>query len=56
MHWADTFPAQAKREGISPLVAHEFVESSHGQKVRDLPERVQHKRERGAAYPAQFRW
>lgn len=59
MHWAAAHPEEAAKRGIKPKVAHDFVEASHGQRVRDLPERVgraQGGRAPRAAYPKPFRW
>jgi hypothetical protein len=56
MHAADQDPAVAAKLGIPQKVAHEFVESSHGQRVRDLPERLG-KSDGGAVRgPKRFRW
>lgn len=55
--WAEAHPQES---GVKPLVSHEFVQSMHGQHIRDLPERVTHKAEGGAvsarSYPPPFRW
>lgn len=54
--WAEEHPQQA---GVKPSVSHEFLQSTQGKSVRDLPERVEHKAAGGAvrpAYPSQFRW
>jgi hypothetical protein len=46
--------------GIPKSVGQEFVNASHGQRVRDLPERVAKKAQGGAvrdtSYPPKFRW
>ena len=57
--WAAANPKAAQAErGIKPSVAKEFVASTHGQRVRDLPERVQHKAEGGSitGYAPLFKW
>jgi len=59
MRAAASDPATAKRLGIKQSVAEDFVEATHGQSVRDLPERVQRKAAGGAVdqvYPRKFRW
>lgn len=55
-HWADEHPAEASKRGLKPSTVHEFIDASHGQKVRDLPERVEHKAEGGSVGRPQFRW
>lgn len=59
VRWVDAHPAQAKAEhGMTPAVARHFIEATHGEKVRDLPERVQRKAEGGTvtAYQPLFEW
>lgn len=51
MHAAASDPAVAKRIGIPQKVANRFVEASHGQRVRDLPERAQAKAQGGRLSP-----
>ena len=54
--WTVAHPALASARG-EVKAAQEFIDASHGQKVRDLPERVQHKAEGGRAdCPKPFRW
>ena len=57
-HWADEHPGQAKRErGIKPGVAAKFIADSHGQSLKNLPERVEAKAAGGAVCaPKPFRW
>ena len=53
--WAEEHPQQS---GVKPSVSREFVQSTHGERVRDLPERA-HKADGGvvrSTYPRQFRW
>lgn len=38
MHAAAANPKMARKLGIKPAAAKKFVEHSHGQKVRELPE------------------
>ena len=55
--WTVAHPALASaRDGMSPKVAAKFIADSHGQKVRDLPDRIG-KCEGGAMRkPPPFRW
>lgn len=54
-HWAAAHPKAAERErGIKPTVAREFVEATHGQRVRDLPEHVGRKAQGGRVSPAAY--
>jgi hypothetical protein len=57
--WAASHPAEATHEGLKPGVAQKFIKDSHGEHVRDLPERIEHKADGGAvntSHPRQFRW
>lgn len=59
VHWVQDHPEQATAEhGMTPAVAKHFADASHGERVRDLPERVEHKAEGGSttAYAPMFRW
>lgn len=61
VRWVDAHPKQAAAEhGMTSKVAEHFIEATHGERVRDLPERVQHKADGGGVGPAQyqpiFRW
>lgn len=51
--WAEEHPQES---GVKPSVSKEFVQSTHGQRVRDLPEHVEQKAQGGAVYPRPFRW
>ena len=54
-HWIVAHPKQAAAEhGMTPAVASEFIQATHGEKVRDLPERVQHKAQGGSVSPASY--
>lgn len=43
---------------MTPAVAEHFIEATHGQRVRDLPETAKHKAEGGSVtgYQPLFRW
>lgn len=59
VRWVDSNPEQARKEGIDPSFASKFIKDSHGQKVGNLPERVEHKAEGGRVFtmpPKPFRW
>ena len=57
MHDIDHNPELGKKLGIKPSVAHEFVQAGHGQKVRNLPQRVLHKDDGGNTKPSpRFKW
>ena len=53
MRWADAHPSDAAKRGLKPSVAREFIDASHGERVRDLPER---RAEGGAVYPPPMKW
>lgn len=58
-HWADEHPQEAAQRGLKPSVVREFINASHGERVRDLPQHVPHKAGGGSvktAYPPKFRW
>lgn len=57
--WAAANPAKAKAEGLAPGATEKMLADSAGQRVRDLPERVQHHATGGevsSEYPRRFRW
>ena len=58
--WAEAHPADAAHRGLKPSVVHDFIQASHGERVRDLPQHVERKAEGGAVvgrpYPPPMRW
>lgn len=55
-HWTVAHPALASARGMPAKVARKFIADSHGQKIRDLPDRVEHKADGGDAKCRPFRW
>ena len=55
-YWASAHPKQA---GVKQATADEFVQSMHGQKLKNLPERVPQRKATGGAahaYQRTTRW
>lgn len=55
-HAAAQNPKVAEATGVPSSVAKKFVKDSHGQKIGDLPDHVEHKAEGGAVEPRKFVW